>query len=138
MSEPIAITQRDDTSILEDIYHLLATYPPLANDRHAIHVSVVNGAVTITGHVMTTNTRRFFLSRLTSIEGVKSVDAEHLHDDTAIRIQLSSLIPAGVQANIRHGVVILSGEEPPANVEDIANKILALPGVEKVISGYGG
>ena len=68
MSEPIVITQRDDTSILEDIYHLLATYPPLANDRHAIHVSVSNGAVVISGHVMTTNTRRFFLSRLNPLD----------------------------------------------------------------------
>lgn len=137
MSEPIVITQRDDTSILEDINHLIATYPPLANDRHAIHVNVNNGAVTVTGHVMTTNTRRFFLSRITSVEGVKSVDAENLHDDTAIRILLSPLIPAGVQANIRHGVVILSGE-PPQNLEELANKILELHGVEKVVSGFGG
>jgi len=137
MSEPIVITQRDDTSILEDINHLIATYPPLANDRHAINVVVNNGAVTVTGHVMTTNTRRFFLSRITSVEGVKSVDAENLHDDTAIRILLSPLIPAGVQANIRHGVVILSGE-PPQNLEELANKILELHGVEKVVSGFGG
>ena len=137
MSEPIVITQRDDTAILEDISHLIATYPPLANDRHAIHVQVQNGAVTVSGHVMTTNTRRFFLSRITSIDGVKSVDAENLHDDTAVRIQLSPLIPAGVQANIRHGVVILSGE-PPQNIEALANKILELKGVEKVISGFGG
>ena len=137
MSEPIVITQRDDTSILEDISHLIATYPPLANDRHAIHITVKNGAVTISGHVMTTNTRRFFLSRITSVEGVKSVDAENFHDDTAIRIQLSPLMPAGVQANIRHGVVILSGE-PPQNIEELANKILELRGVEKVVSGFGG
>lgn len=137
MSEPIVITQRDDTAILEDIYHLLATYPPLANDRHAIQISVAEGAVTVSGHVLSTNTRRFFLSRLTSIEGVKSVDADGLYDDTAIRIQLSPLIPGGVQANIRHGVVILSGE-PPQDVEALANKILALSGVEKVVSGFGG
>lgn len=137
MSEPVVITQREDTAILEDIYHLIATYPPLANDRHAIKVSVNNGAVTVSGHVMTTNTRRFFLSRLTSVEGIKSVDAENLHDDTAIRILLSPLIQAGVQANIRHGVVILSGE-PPQNIEELANKILELRGVEKVISGFGG
>jgi hypothetical protein len=137
MSESVVITQRDDTAILEDIYHLLATYPPLTNDRHMVNVSVKNGAVTVSGHVMTTNTRRFFLSRLTSIEGVKSVDAENLHDDTAIRISLSPLVPYGVQANIRHGVVILSGE-PPQNIEALANKILELHGVEKVISGFGG
>lgn len=137
MSEPIVITQRDDTSILEDINHLIATYPPLANDRHAIRVNVNNGAVTVTGHVMTTNTRRFFLSRITSVEGVKSVDAENLHDDTAIRILLSPLIPAGVQANIRHGVVVLSGT-PPQDIEALANKILELRGVEKVVSGFGG
>ncbi len=137
MSEPIVIAQRDDTSILEDVSHLIAIYPPLANDRHAIHVKVQNGVVTVSGHVMTTNTRRFFLSRITSIDGVKSVDAENLHDDTAVRIQLSPLIPSGVQANIRHGVVILSGE-PPQNIEALANKILELKGVEKVISGFGG
>jgi len=112
MSEPVVISQRDDTLILDDIRHLIATYPPLANDRPAIHVSVADGLVTVTGHVMTTNTRRFFLSRLTSVEGVKTIDADELYDDTAIRLEASRLIPAGVQANIRHGVVILSGEAP--------------------------
>lgn len=137
MSEPVVISQRDDTLILDDIRHLIATYPPLTNDRPAIHVSVVNGLVTVSGHVMTTNTRRFFLSRLTSVEGVKTIDADELYDDTTIRLEVSRLIPAGVQANIRHGVVILSGEAPQ-DVEGLANQILALRGVEKVVSGFGG
>lgn len=137
MSEPVVITQREDALIFDDIRHLIATYPPLANDRPAIHVSVADGVVTVTGHVMTTNTRRFFLSRLTSIEGVKAIDADELYDDTAIRLEVSSLISEGVQANIRHGVVILSGE-PPQDIEGLANHILALRGVEKVVSGFGG
>lgn len=137
MSEPIVVTQRDDTAILEDISHLIATYPPLTNDRPAIHVSVNDGDVTLKGHVLTSNTRRFFLSRLTSVEGVKSVNAENLYDDSTIRLQLSHLIPAGVQANIRYGVVILSGEHPN-NIEALANQVLTLDGVEKVVSGFGG
>ncbi len=137
MSEPIVVTQRDDTAILEDISHLIATYPPLTNDRPAIHVSVNDGNVTVKGHVLTTNTRRYFLSRLTSVEGVKSVSAENLYDDSAIRLQLSHLIPAGVQANTRYGIVILSGEHPN-DIEALANQVLALDGVEKVVSGFGG
>lgn len=137
MSEPIVVTQRDDTAILEDISHLIATYPPLTNDRPAIHVSVNDGDVTLKGHVLTSNTRRFFLSRLTSVEGVKTVNAENLYDDSTIRLQLSHLIPAGVQANIRYGVVILSGEHPN-DIETLANQVLTLDGVEKVVSGFGG
>lgn len=137
MSEPIVITQRDDTAILEDISHLIATYPPLANDRPAFHVSVVDGAVTVKGHLMTTNTQRYFLNRLSSIDGVKSVNADGLYADSTIRLELSRLIPPGVQANIRHGVVILSGDHPQ-DIETLANQVLALNGVEKVVSGFGG
>ncbi len=137
MSEPVVIAQREDSLILEDIFHLIATYPPLANDRHAIEVSVTDGAVTVSGHVMTNNTRRFFISRLTSIEGVKTINADNLYDDTSIRLEISGLFSKGVQANIRHGVVVLSGEHPQ-DIETLASQILALNGVEKVVSGFGG
>jgi osmotically-inducible protein OsmY len=137
MSEPVVITQREDALIFDDIRHLIATYPPLANDRPAIEVSVNDGLVTVTGHVMSTNTRRFFLSRLTSIEGVTAIDADELYDDTSIRLEVSRLISDGVQANIRYGVVILSGEAPQ-DIEGLAQQILALRGVKKVVSGFGG
>lgn len=137
MSEPIIIAPREDELILQDIRHLIATYPPLANDRHAFHVTVHDGAVKASGHLMTNNTRRYFLSRLTSIEGVKLVEADNLYDDTDIRLEISTIIPPGVQANVRYGVVILSGE-PPQDVEGLANRILALNGVDKVVSGFGG
>ena len=139
MSEPTIVTQRADELIADDIRHLIATYPPLAADRTAIQWSVQDGAVTATGHVMSANTRHFFLSGLQAIPGVSSIDAERLYDDNAVRLDVSRILPPGLQANVRHGYVILSGEHPAdMSIEAIADRILALPGVLKVVSGFGG
>ncbi|MEZ4667958.1 MAG: BON domain-containing protein [Anaerolineae bacterium] len=139
MSEPTVITQPDDTVIYDDIRHLIATYPPLVADRSAIQVTVENGAVVVSGHVMSANTRRFFLNELERVPGISSVNAEGLYDDTSVRLDVSRLLPPGLQANVRHGVVILSGEHPiDQPIEAVADQILALPGVAKVVSSFGG
>lgn len=139
MSEVIVKSAPADVDLLESIRSLMSKYPPLVSDRPAIQVTVHDGVATITGHTQTANTRRYFLNQLGSIDGLKGVNADALFDDTSIRLEVSRLIPAGVQAIIKHGVVILAGE-PPAdlNIEALANQILQLPGVAKVVSAVGG
>lgn len=139
MSETTVITRPDDTVIFDDIRHLIATYPPLTADRTALHINVHQGAVTVSGHVKSANTRRFFLSRLAGIAGITSLNTDGLYDDTSVRLDVSRLLPPGLQANVHHGHVVLSGD-PPLNmsIEAVADRILALPGVLKVVSGFGG
>jgi BON domain len=139
MSETTVITRPDDAVIFDHIRHLIATYPPLTADRTALHISVHDGAVTVSGHVMSPNTRRFFLSRLATIPGVTSLNADGLYDDPSVRLDVSRLLPPGLQANVHHGVVVLSGDPPlDMSIESVADRILALPGVARVVSGFGG
>ena len=139
MSQTAVVTLRADELIEADIRHLIATYPPLTADRTALHTSVEGGIVTVSGHVMSANTLRYFLSRLAAIPGVATVNAEGLYDDTSVRLDVSRILPPGLQANVRHGHVILSGDPPlEMPIEAVADRILALTGVLKVISGFGG
>jgi osmotically-inducible protein OsmY len=140
MSEPITNTERADIDIVEDIEHLIAHYPPLAKDRHALHVSCTDGVVTLSGHVFTPNTRRYFLDRLGSISGILDVNAEHLYDDQTIRLDIAPLLPEGMLlARIRYGVVVLAGEVPEgANLEQVVEQVRNVSGVVKVVSGFGG
>lgn len=139
MSQTAVVTPRADELIAADIRHLIATYPPLAADRTALHTGVEGGVVTVSGHVMSANTLRYFLSRLAAIPGVTTVNAEGLYDDTSVRLDVSRILPPGLQANVRHGVVILSGDPPlDMSIEAVADRILVLPGVLKVVSGFGG
>lgn len=139
MSETTTAVQYDDSAILESIQHLIATYPPLTNDRNALHIHIREGAVTVSGHVQSPSTRRYFLDRLPGLPGVRAVEADTLYDDHSIRLHVSHVIPAGVQANVRYGTVVLSGELPEgAVVPELAQRVLVIPGVERVVDGFGG
>src|SRR5215813_13846857 len=140
MSETVTSTQRADVDIESDIDHLIAHYPPLAKDRHAIHVSSKDGIVTVSGHVFTPNTRRYFLDHLAIIPGIVDVHAEHLYDDQSIRLDIAPLLPPGIiLARIRYGVVALAGEHPEGTtLEQVVEQVRNVPGVIKVVSGFGG
>ncbi len=139
MSETSATTQIEDSVILADVNHLIAQYPPLTKDRHSMKVSVQDGQVTVSGHVQTANTRRYFVDHVKTLDGVKGLDASRFYDDNTIRLEVSKVLPVGLQANLRYGTVIITGE-PPENVSlaDLQNQILRLAGVEKVIVSIGG
>ncbi len=113
MAETNVITQRPDMDIQDDIDHLIAHYPPLQKDRHAIHVIVSNGIVTISGHVQTPITRQYFLERLTHIPGVVAVHGDELFDDETTRIEAGKVIPSGViLGKVLYGTAVLSGDLP--------------------------
>ena len=140
MSETTPTTQRADIDIVDDIEHFIAHYPPLTKDRHAINVSAKDGVVTISGHTLTPNTRRYFLDRLVDIPGVTEVQAEHFYDDQSIRLDIARLLPEGVLlARIRYGVVVLAGEQPEGiALEQVIEQVRNVTGVVKVVSGFGG
>src|SRR5262249_1154940 len=133
-------TQHADADIESDIEHLIAHYPPLAKDRHAINFSAKEGVVTITGHVLTPITRRYFLDRLSDIPGIKDVHAEHFFDDQSIRLDIARGLAAGVLlARTHYGVAVLTGEHPEGmTLAQVVEQVRQVPGVVKVVSGFGG
>lgn len=139
MAEKVMLMTREDADIHADIDRLVAHYPPLAKDRHAFKVTVKDGVVTVSGHVQTAITRRYFLDRVAQIEGVKGVDASGFFDDTSIKLEISRLLPLGVKANVLYGTVILTGEPPQdVSMEALAGQILSKPGVVRIANGFGG
>ena len=138
MTETQPAVERADLDILSDIEHLIAQYPPLTKDRHAIKLDVKNGHVTVTGHVQTPSTRRYFLNTIPEVEGVQSIDAERFYADESIRLEIGGVLPIGaLVANIQHGVVILAGERPAGiSVESVVERVQQLPGVVQVIPNF--
>lgn len=125
-----------DTDIEAGVHHLMTQYPPLVKDRNAIKVNVKDGVVTLTGHTQTPITRRYFLDKMMpTLAGVKSVNAEGLFDEQSIRMEVARILPIGVQANIRYGTVILSGEvSSDVNTDELIAKVSSLPGVVNVMN----
>jgi osmotically-inducible protein OsmY len=138
MAETQAAVERTDLDIVSDIDHFIAQYPPLVKDRHGINVEVRDGQVTVTGHVQTPNTRRYFLDLLPDIVGVRSVDADHFYDDESIRLEIGKAVPVGVKVGkIQHGVVILVGKVPAgSSAASIVAPVQQIAGVVQVIPGF--
>jgi osmotically-inducible protein OsmY len=139
MAHTSPISQRDDTAVLSDIHHLIATYPPLTKDRHALQVTVQKGAVTVSGHVQTPSTRRYFLDKLAQLPGVSAVKSDEFYEDQTLRIEVGKIIPVGViVARVQYGVVVVSGQLPDGMTEeDLGRHIQTVPGVKRVVTAFG-
>lgn len=137
MSEPQATTARPDEDILVDVDTLIVHYPPLVNDRHQFHVSVVGGTVTLSGYVKTPMTRRYLIDGVTVTPGVTQVSADGLYDDETLRIEVGGVVPAGVIVNVEYGAVILSGRIPAGKTEaDVVDSLRSIPGIRRVITSF--
>jgi len=137
MTTASVIIPVDDLEVEANIHHFIAHYPPLANDRKAFKVTVKDGAVTVSGHVQSPNTRRYFIDHLPEIEGVKAVKADALFDEQTIRLDIARLVPFGVKANVRYGTVVLSGELPAGtNAETLTSQVASVLGVERVLTDF--
>lgn len=117
MAETAAPVQRADVDILEEIEDMICDYPPLVQDRHYYDVVVENGSATISGHTRTTITRRYLVDAVAHVDGITDVNADGFHSDADLRLQISRLIPSGVIANVRFGVVVLTGHLPVGATE---------------------
>lgn len=140
MSEPTVVKTRSDQEIRDEIGRLIAHYPPLQKDRTAFHLSVEAGQVTVSGHVSTPNIRTYFVNLLPQVPGVTGVQADSLHDDQTIKLEVARRLPPGLKvAQVHYGQVILTGE-PPAGMPDMVlmDLVRGVPGVSRVLAGFGG
>lgn len=138
MAHVKVLTHRPDMDIQADIERMMLTYPPLTKDRHSVHIHVHDGAVKVTGHVQTPNTRRYFLNSIPAVDGVTSIDATQLFDDESIRLEVGRLLPAGVRVGrCQYGNVVLVGRPlDGVDAADIVRKVREVPGVRQVITDF--
>jgi osmotically-inducible protein OsmY len=135
MAETSTAAVRSDLDIRDDVLAVIVTYPPTAADRHHIRVEVTRGQVTLWGHTRTPINRTYLNERVPSVRGVVSVDTSGLYDDDSICREAGRVLPDGLIANSQHGIVVLSGKATAGVViDDVAQRIAALPGVAKVVT----
>jgi osmotically-inducible protein OsmY len=134
----MATTIRPDIDILEDIEDRIAHYPPAMRDRHHIQISVQRGQVTLTGNVLSPNTRAVLLDAIPLLPGVQSVNADELHDDESIRLEVGRLVePGSMFARVAYGIVVLSGRAPAGkSAEEYARQVSLVPGVRSVVTAF--
>lgn len=137
MSEPKAPVKRQDQDILTDVHQVIIEYAPSAADQHQLHPIVSGGAVTLTGHVQSPITRRWLGEKLVNVNGVTTVDVSQLFSEEEIRLEVGRVIPAGLQANVRYGTVVLSGKLPAGHTEaSLVARVATIPGVQRVVTDF--
>lgn len=130
-------TVRADVDIAADIDAIIVRYPPLAHDRGHLQVSVNNGVAAVAGHVRSFNTRDYFLQALAGVDGLKSVNADYLHADEAVRLALGQVIPAGVITTVEYGTVVFSGRLPEGiSADEVVSRAGGVPGVRRVVAVF--
>ncbi len=128
---------RPAVDILEDLYNLIAHYPPLQSDRHHLRIEVQDGVVILSGHVRTPNTYRYLLNHVAEVRGVTSVNYQLLFVEEVIRLETGRRIPLGVIANVAYGAVILTGKLPTdTSAETVVNNVAQVPGVDRVVTRF--
>lgn len=134
MTEVHAPVVRPDTDIRADIESLIVHYPPLNNDRFHIQVRVEGGVALLSGHVRSFNTYSYFMQALEQVPDLRGVNADYLHVDENIRLEVGSVLPAGLIANVSYGTVVLSGKSPDdMTIDEVVARIGAIPGVVRVV-----
>ena len=138
MAQVSVEARRPDVDIQADIERNMLNYPPLAKDRHSIHIQVNEGTVKLSGHVQTPNTRHFFVNAVPTVEGVVAVDSGELYDDESIRLEVGRLLPLGVNVGrCQYGNVVLVGRLPDGvNLADVETKVREVPGVRQIITAF--
>jgi osmotically-inducible protein OsmY len=128
---------RPDIDIQDDIYNLVAHYPPLQADRHHFTVEVRDGNVTLSGHVKSPITERYFADRVKEVRGVRSVNDDGLYNEEEIRLEVGRRIAKGVIANTLYGTVILTGTPPQDKSGDaVVNDVAQVAGVQRVVTQF--
>lgn len=128
---------RPDEDILADIHTLFSTYPPLQHDRHAVHIEVSRGVVTLKGYIKASPTYRYLQAHLPNVAGVRYIDADRLYDDEAIRRQVGKVLPLGVQVRMEYGTAILTGRlSEGVTAEEVVQRVASIEGVARVITAF--
>lgn len=131
------ITTRPDEDILDDIRRLFSQYPPLQHDRHAVHVHVERGVVTLEGYIKAMPTYRYLQDKLPQIRGVRFINADRLYNDEIVRLAVAKVLPLGVQVRVEYGTAILTGKLPDGvTVEELVKRVAAVDGVSRVLTTF--
>jgi osmotically-inducible protein OsmY len=130
-----AVERRPDVDIEEDIEQLLRTFAPLKASRSYFTVRSKGGVVRLAGNVRGPQAKRVLLDNIPNMPGVKAVEAAELFDDETIRFAVGQITPPGLVATVHYGAVALTGYlEGEADLEEIVDRISALPGVRRVVT----
>ncbi len=127
----MAETIRTDADIQAEIDRIIRLYPPLTNDRRALTVRVADRHVTASGHTRTMITRRYLENALEKLPGIASVNTDSLYSDDQIRLAVGQKLPAGVNCNITHGIVVLTVPTGMATTR-LVKTVGKIPGVRSV------
>ncbi|HLV34168.1 MAG TPA: BON domain-containing protein [Spirillospora sp.] len=124
---------QSDAELEEAIDAIITHYPPLMNDRSHLTLQVENGVVTVSGHTRTSITRTYLVDALKQMPGIVSLHIDNLYSDDQIRLEVGKVIPVGVYSNVKHGVVILSGQLPTGKtIEEVIAAVEQVKGVRAV------
>lgn len=139
MESSESVAHRPSVDIRADIEKQIALYPPLAHDRHSIHIQVDEGVVKLSGYVQTPISRRYLLDALRDVPGVEDVNADELYDDETLRREVAKVLPSGViVARCQYGSVVLSGQLPPGvTAAAVAHQARQVPGIRRVFVLFG-
>ncbi len=133
----ISKVKRPDIDIEEDIFDMLAHYPPLQADRHHLRIDVRDGEVILSGHVKSPISQRYLVDKVAEVRGVRGVESSRLYSEEAIRLESGQRIPTGVIANASYGTVVLTGTLPPdKTVDQVVGDVAVIPGVEQVVTKF--
>ncbi len=135
MASTQSTSARPDGDIVNDIIEIIVHYPPLAADRPHLHVAVEHGRAVLTGHVRTPINRLLLVERTAQVADVSSVDASALYDEETIRLEVGALLPDGVIAAPRYGLMILTGELPDgAALDALIQNVGGVRGVDRIVT----
>jgi osmotically-inducible protein OsmY len=100
-------------------------------------INVKNGVVNARGHVKTPVSRDKFIENAQQIPGVKTVNTDHLYDDSTLRLDVAKVLPYGVYSNLQYGAVILTGKIPEGTTEKkLTSAIRKIKGVRAVLLNF--
>mgnify|MGYP002396552825 CR=1 FL=1 len=127
---PIVIS---DLDIEAGIHHVMATYPPLTNDRHRVDVTIEDGVVHVSGYVKSAPTYKYLVNHFSSVKGVREFILEDFYNDEDIRLDVAKAVPPGLSVNVEYGAVILSGRLPDGmEIKELVRQVGLVDGVHRV------
>jgi osmotically-inducible protein OsmY len=133
------VSTRPDIDIDDDVLNIILHYPPLAADRHHIHIEVQDGTVSLSGHTSNPISRKYLVEKVAGIPGVIGVSADLLYDEASISLNAGQVISPGVLVNVRYGTVLLSGKVPAdVDADALAMRVAEIPGVMRVVTTFSG
>jgi osmotically-inducible protein OsmY len=114
--------------VLQEALRALREYEPLRATRAPIDIAVSGGRVVLRGATRTEALRLIAGYLVSYVEGISAIDNQIVSDDQVVRAVADALAadpktePHIIQVSSRHGDVVLSGDVPDLETEQIATE----------------